>query len=228
MNVQVTQLAGDGERMCGVSLGTSLALYVNELIASFPGPTQLSPAEGRGIIARYGVVLEANFIYWMTACYLAAKSDIARAIARENLLEEVRDCHPEMLRKFVRAAGADRNDSHLRAVESNLSQVRQHVSRLSPTALFAMMAFFEMFIQRFMPILAELAAQQGSEEQEYTRVHGTCDIIHSQELVRALEAEIATEVAARDAYGDLFDGVDLLRALIRDIVFGSDVCEIGP
>ena len=53
------------------------------------------------------------------------------------------------------------------------------------------MAFFEGFIQRFMPYLAELASAQGSAEMEYTDVHGVCDITHTQELFRALEAEMA-------------------------------------
>jgi hypothetical protein len=163
----------------------------------------------------------------MTACFLAANSDTARAIIRENLLEEVRDCHPGMLRKFVCAAGVTLNDAHIAVVEPNLTKVRLFVSHLLPTPMIAMMAFFEMFIQRFMPMLAELAALQDSVEREYTDVHGTCDVIHSQELVRALEAEIAFEAPSHNAYASLLDGVYLLRALIRDIVFGPGNCEAG-
>jgi hypothetical protein len=163
----------------------------------------------------------------MTACSLAARSERARTIIRENLFEEIRDCHPGMLRRFVRASGAVQSQVHIDAVETNLTKVREFVGRLSPTGLIAMMAFFEMFIQRFMSILAELATQQGSNEQEYTRVHGTCDIVHSQELVRALEAELAIEAHSHDDDADLFDGIDLLTALIRDIVHGSAACEGG-
>jgi len=227
MNVQVTQHSRASKPTGNNSLSRTLELCVEELIASFPQPTALSAAERCEIVARYGAVLEGNFIYWMTGCFLAANSEEARSIIRENLLEEVRDGHPEMLRKFVRKAGAIRSEAHINAVETNLARVRTFVSRLSPTALIAMMAFFEMFIQRFMPILEKIAVLQGSAELEYTRVHGTCDIVHSQELVRALEAEFAFVSPSQKIYAETFDGVDLLRALIRDIVFGPDLCVTG-
>jgi hypothetical protein len=220
MNVRVSPDPGSWELGSIDSLSRTLASCVNELIASFPQPSTLSADERRGIVARYGSVLEGNFIYWMTGCFLAARSEVARDIIHVNLLEEVRDCHPGMLRNFVREAGATPDETDIHAVESNLANVRKFVGRLSPTALIAMMAFFEMFIQRFMSILEEIASLQGSEEMEYTRVHGTCDIFHSQELVRALAAEITLVPPAQNACTDLFEGVDLLRALIHDIVFG--------
>ena len=58
------------------------------------------------MIARYTAVLEGNFIYWMTAAYLSAKSEEARPILLDNLREEIGDCHPAMLRKFTIAAHA--------------------------------------------------------------------------------------------------------------------------
>jgi hypothetical protein len=65
----------------------------------------------------------------------------------------------------------------------------------------------------------ELARRQGSVEQEYTDVHGVCDIAHTQELYHALEAEMTL---AHDAgeNANFFEGVDLLVALIRKIVTG--------
>jgi hypothetical protein len=208
------------------SLQSIFEQKVEELMGSFPNPSEVSLAGGREIISRYGVVLEGNFIYWMTGCYIAAKSETARAIIRENLLEEVRDCHPEMLRRFVAGADSIPDKSHIATVAPSLADVRMFVSRLSPTALIAMMAFFELFIQRFMPMLSELAARQGSEEQEYTRVHGTCDIVHSQELIRALEAEISLIAGSPEFCDDLFDGVDRLQKLIRDIVFGAGSVDV--
>src|SRR5438094_2321261 len=77
-----------------------------ELLASFPDAQRLSLDERRGIIARYTAVLEGNFIYWMTAAYLAVTTDQAHAIIRDNLHEEVRDNHPGMLRRFAIAANA--------------------------------------------------------------------------------------------------------------------------
>ena len=80
-----------------------------------------------------------------------------------------------------------------------------------------MMAFFEGFIQRFMAYLAELAQRQGSVEQEYTDVHGVCDVAHTQGLFCALETEMALVHESREPARDLFEGVELLEELIRNI-----------
>jgi hypothetical protein len=54
---------------------------------------------------------------------------------------------------------------------------------------------------------------------EYTDVHGICDITHTQELFRALEAELALQPPGPEM--DLFEGVELLRALIQNIVVNN-------
>src|SRR5437879_731922 len=163
---------------------------IDDLLASFPDPDRLSVDERRGIIARYTAVLEGNFIYWMTAAYLSTASEEAHSIIQDNLLEEVRDNHPGMLRKFAIAAHAVPTDADALAVYRNLENVRLFVGRLSGAKIVLMMAFFEGFITRFMPYLAELATRQGSAEQKYTEVHGVCDVVHTQQLFRALQAEI--------------------------------------
>lgn len=189
---------------------------IEELLACLPDPVQLSAAERRGIIARYAAVLEGNFIYWMTGAYIAAGSDEARAKIMDNLREEVRDCHPGMMRRFALAADAVPTDADTQAVYRNLMNVRLFIGRLSPVPIVVTMAFFEGFIQRFMPYLADLAQRQGSTEMEYTDVHGVCDITHTQELFRALDAEMAMNGPLDD--DELFEGIVLLRALIRNIV----------
>jgi hypothetical protein len=195
-----------------------LTRIADDLLSSFPSADGLPAAGRREIIARYSAVLEGNFIYWMTGAYIAAKSNEARSIILDNLLEEVRDSHPAMLRRFTMAAQADPNDSDARAVHPNLSKVRLFVGRLSPAPIVTMMAFFEGFIQRFMPYLADLARRQGSEEQEYTDVHSGCDIVHSQELYRALEAEIRLSPDSSVAREGLYEGVYVLQALIQSMV----------
>ena len=47
-------------------------------------------------------------------------------------------------------------------------------------------------------------------------MHGVCDITHTQELFRALEAEMA--LARPVPEQELFEGVGLLRNLIQNIV----------
>src|SRR2546422_10262849 len=79
-----------------VAIQEDIDRAIGDLLASCPGPEQLSADERRGIIARYTAVLEGNFIYWMTGAYLSVGSDEARAKIIDNLREEVRDCHPGM------------------------------------------------------------------------------------------------------------------------------------
>jgi len=205
---------------CNLVEGTSIQEHVicvaDEILASLPNPEGLSPEQRRGMIARYSAVLEGNFIYWMTGALLSAKTEEARSKILENLYEEVRDCHPGMLRRFTLAAHALPTDSDASMVYNDLANVRLFVGRLSTVPMLVMMAFFEGWIQRFMPYLAELAQRQGSKEMEYTDVHGVCDITHTEELFRALAAEIALDPPEPGT--NLYEGVDLLRTLILSIL----------
>ena len=189
---------------------------IDELLAWLPDPARLSAGERRGVLARYTAVLEGNFIYWMTGAFISAASSEARAKIMDNLREEVRDCHPGMLRRFTIEADAIPTGDDAQDVYRNLMNVRLFIGRLSPVPIVVTMAFFEGFIQRFMPYLAELARRQGSGEMEYTDVHGVCDITHTQELFQALDAEMALAPAL--AAEEMFEGVKLLRALIQNIV----------
>jgi len=209
-------------RLHTASVQEHIDCVVDDLLASLPRIEQLSADERRGIIARYAAVLEGNFIYWMTGAYLSVGSEAARSIILDNLREEVRDCHPGMLRKFAMAAHAVPKDTDALAVYRSLSNVRLFIGRLSPVPIVVMMAFFEGFIQRFMAYLAELAQRQGSVEQEYTDVHGVCDVAHTQELFRALEAEMTLAHDSGEPVTNLFEGVGLLQTLIRDIVAQPD------
>ena len=205
------------ERSRTASIEQHIDREIKSLMVSLPNPERLSSDERRGIVARYTAVLEGNFIYWMTAAYLSVASDAAHAIIRENLLEEVRDNHPGMLRKFSVAADAMPTDADARAVARNLESVRRFVAQLSGTKIVIMMAFFEGFITRFMPYLADLAGRRGSAEREYTDVHGEVDVVHTRELFRALEAEM-TLADGPEAATALLEGVDVLRTLIQRIV----------
>jgi hypothetical protein len=202
----------------GSPIQQRIAKIVDDLIAQLPNPERLSSEQRRGIIARYTAVLEANFIYWMTATSIAAKCDEVRPILAENLYEEVRDAHPIMLRKFAVAAHAFPTDTDALSIDVDLTRVRRFLGKLQGVQSVLTMAFFEGFIQRFMGYLANLAALQGSAEMEYTDVHGVCDITHTAELYRALELEMAANPVSPDA--DLFEGVDILRTLIIAIVQG--------
>jgi hypothetical protein len=198
------------------SIQPKIANMIEELFASLPDPKHLTSSERRGIIARYTAVLEGNFIYWMTAALLSVQSDESRPILLDNLNEEIRDCHPAMLRRFAIAANAFPTDSDALAVHDDLTRMRLFLGRMSSVHTVLTMAFFEGFIQRFMAYLAELAAAQGSVEMEYTDVHGVCDIAHSEGLFRAFAVEM--EHSQIEPGTNLFEGVELLRTLIQTII----------
>jgi hypothetical protein len=188
---------------------------IDSLVAALPKLANLTPEQRRGIIARYSAVLEGNFIDWMTAAYLSVQSDAARPILVDNLREEIRDCHPEMLRRFAIAAHAYPTDTDAMAVRDGLTKVRMFLGRLQGVQNVLTMGFFESYIQRFMPYLADLAVAQGSTELEYTDVHGVCDIAHSEGLLIAFSSEAA--INPPDPSTDLFEGVGKLSALIQII-----------
>ncbi len=209
-------------KFSGASRGAYIRDHIDRavdcLVTSLPDPEGLTAEQRRGILARYTAVLEGNFIYWMTAAYLSASSEESRLIILDNLHEEIRDCHPGMLRRFAVAANAVPTDTDVLAISRDLMNVRLFVGGLAAVPLVIMMAFFEGFIQKFMCYLAKLATDQGSFELEYTDVHGVCDITHTQELFRALAAEMALNPP--DSATNLFEGVDLLSALIECVVSG--------
>jgi hypothetical protein len=188
---------------------------IDGLLAALPDIKDLTPEQRRGIIARYSAILEGNFIYWMTATYLSVQSEEARPILIDNLREEIADCHPEMLRRFAIAAHAFPTEADSMAVRDGLTKVRMFLGRLQGVQNVLTMGFFESYIQRFMPYLADLAVAQGSMDLEYTDVHGVCDIAHSEGLLMAFSAEAA--INPPDPAANLFEGVNELRALIQTI-----------
>jgi hypothetical protein len=205
------------DELFGVTIQQRIAMMIDDLMGQLPSIESLTNEQRRGMIARYTAVLEGNFIYWMTATWLAVHSEEARAILVENLHEEVRDSHPVMLRKFTIAANAFPTDKDALAIDTDLKNVRLFLGKLQGVQSVLTMAFFEGFIQRFMSYLADLAAAQGSAEREYTDVHGVCDIAHSQELFRAVSLEMALNPVEES---HLFEGVELLRTLIYRIIQG--------
>jgi hypothetical protein len=198
---------------------TRIDQSIENVMVSLPKLDQLSSEQRRGIIARYTTVLEGNFIYWMTAAYLSVRSEEARPIIIDNLLEEVRDSHPAMLRRFAIAADAVPTKEDTLAVNDELTRARLFFGKLSGVPTLVAMAFYEGFIQKFMAYLADLAVAQGSSELEYTDVHGICDIAHTEGLIQALSSEMTLSPLGPDA--NMFEGVDLLEALVNRIVSGQ-------
>jgi hypothetical protein len=189
---------------------------IDEIIGSLPNSKRLTDSERRGIIARYTSVLEGNFIYWMTATAIAARSPQSQPILLDNLYDEVHDAHPHMMRKFALAANAFPTDKDFMALHDDLTRMRLFMGKLMPVRSVLAMAFFEGFIQKFMAYLADLAMELNSNELEYTDVHGVCDIEHTEGLYKVLAAELA--LAPSEPEEGLFEGVILLRTLIEQIM----------
>jgi hypothetical protein len=205
------------QRSYGEAAREYIERSIEEVVSSLPNPALLSAEERRGLIGRYTAVLEGNFIYWMTATYLSVRSDDGHAIIEDNLREEVRDNHPGMLRRFAVAARATSTDADRMVIDRDLQAVRAFVARLAALEIILMMAFFEGFIQRFMPYLAELAVRQGSTEREYTDVHSVVDIAHTQGLITAFESELSVTDSTVST-STVFQGIDVLRTLINTII----------
>jgi hypothetical protein len=199
---------------------TRIEQAIDNVMGSLPKPDQLSSEERRGMIARYTSVLEGNFIYWMTAAYLSVQSEEARPIIIDNLLEEVRDSHPAMLRRFAIAASAMPTKEDALAINDELTKARLFFGKLQGVQTLVAMAFFEGFIQKFMAYLADLAVAQGSTEMEYTDVHGVCDIAHTEGLIQALSTEMVLSPIGPDA--NVLEGVELLEALMHRVVYGKN------
>jgi hypothetical protein len=199
------------------SIQQTITQMIDEMIAKLPDASELTSAERRGIIARYTSVLESNFIYWMTATLIATKNEAAKPILLDNLYEETRDAHPHMMRKFAMGAHSFPTDIDSLAVHDDLTNMRLFLGKLNAIQSLMAMAFFEGFIQKFMPFLAGLAAAEGSTEMEYTDVHGVCDIEHTAGLFRALGIEMASNPPEPGT--DIYEGVNLLRTLIDRIVY---------
>jgi hypothetical protein len=208
-----------GSQLTDDSIERHINGEVDAFMESLPDPGSLTGEERRALIARYSSVLEGNFIYWMTASLIAVKSEESREELLENLHEEVRDAHPDMLRRFAIAAHAFPTEKDSMDVHEDLTKVRLFLGKLSAVPSLTTMAFFEGFIQRFMNYLAGLAAAQGSSEMEYTDVHGVCDIEHTAGLFRALRTEMTINPPAQGE--DIYEGVHLLRKLMERVIFNG-------
>jgi hypothetical protein len=216
-NVQTSAGLIAGPQRVPAGLREQIDHTIHDLLAALPDPEKLSQKDLRGIIARYTAVLEGNFVYWMSAAYLSVKSKEAHQIIDDNLREEIRDNHPGMLRRFAMAANAVPTDTDIMAVHNQVHEVRKLVGRLSSELTLPMMAFFEGFIQKFMPYLADLAIRRGSSELEYTDVHGVVDVGHTEELYRALDAEAELSQIPLE-HAKLLEGVEILCKVLETVI----------
>ena len=78
----------------------------SDRVKSFLVPTEiLSEPQARLIIGTYRVAIEPNFIQWMTQAYENAKSQKAKIALKKNIVDEISQDHPKMLRDFAQDCG---------------------------------------------------------------------------------------------------------------------------
>ena len=198
------------------AIKTHVDQNVAELIQSLPDITKLTKNQQRGIIARYTGALEPNFIAWMSATHISVSSQAAQQLTKKNVQEEASENHQDMLNRFARAAKACPGAKDFDAIYKQVSAVRNFISGLDGVQLLVSMAFFEDFIAQFMPYLAQLAAERGSKDFQYTDVHSAGDVEHTKQLYAAVDAEMALNPTAVNA--EIFQGVKTIRNMIEAVL----------
>jgi hypothetical protein len=146
--------------------------------------------EGARALRKYTAAIEGNFIAWMGVATLCAKSVQGRYAASENLWVEVKDDHAGMLRNFARCAQCEPSLPDYQAVSVEVESIRKMVSRLSGLECLALMAVLENTSGVFVPWLEKVAAELGSTDLKYTKIHGEADIDHADQFAWALSHEI--------------------------------------
>lgn len=148
-----------------------------------------SKEEAVFIIRRYTAAIEGNFVSWMGAAAISARSVEGRYAASENLWVEMKDNHAGMLRAFAKAAGAEPEKADYQSVENAVESIRTMVAEMSGLKNLTLMAVLENTSAEFIPPLEKLAQQLGSTNLTYTKVHGEADIAHADQFTWAVGHE---------------------------------------
>lgn len=159
----------------------------------------------RKILQRYSAAIEGNFVAWMGATVITARSVQGRYAASENLWVEMKDDHAGMLRAFAKNAGAEPNVEDYQYVDAAVQSARQMVAEMSGLKNLALMAVLENTSAAFIPWLASLAKQLGATDFTYTDVHGEADIMHADQFAWALEHESEQHERAKESVRDAVD-----------------------
>ncbi len=150
---------------------------------------ELREKDMKRILACYDAAIEPNFIPWVAAGVISARSVQGRYAASENLEEEIRGNHQGMLRRFVAAAGAAPGQQDYSSVEVPVQNMRDSFRQMNGLANIAMLAYLENTSAAFIPYLAQIAKTLGSKEFVYTNAHGEADIEHARQFLWALGHE---------------------------------------
>lgn len=157
--------------------------------AALPPPASLSLDQCRAALRRYTAAVTPNFIKWLSAASLTARSQDARYAAAENVFVEIRDDHPGMLWALARSSGALPERSDYEAVEPCIAPIQQRVAEMNGLFLTALSGCIEHTSLEFVPWIARISERLGNRDTEYVDVHGEADISHVEQLAWALSKE---------------------------------------
>jgi hypothetical protein len=169
---------------------SSLFAAAEQEVRSFLVPAQnLSPSESRKMIAQYTAAIAGNFVPWMAAASVSARSLQGRFACEENLFQEMCDDHPGMLEQFSLSANAQPTLNDTRHVIDAVQSIRTMVSEMNGLKNIALMTCLEGTSKIFIPYLAELATRRGSKNLAYTDAHGVADAKHAEQFLWAISYE---------------------------------------
>lgn len=158
-------------------------------VRNFLPMSDIEPVIAARIIRRYTAAIEGNFVAWMGAAAISARSVQGRYAASENLWVEMKDDHAGMLHDFARAAHALPDAEDYEYVDKAVGKVRSLVAEMSGLKNLTLMAALENTSAEFIPLLEEFARKQGSTNLKYTIMHGEADKDHAQQFSWAVEHE---------------------------------------
>lgn len=165
-------------------------VFATQQIESFLLPVdKISEDEARTIIKRYTAAIEGNFLAWMGAASVSARSVVSRFAAEENLWVELKEDHPSMLRNFAICCRAEPESKDVQYVHDEILNLRKMVGELSGLKNITLMATLENTSIVFIPWLAQLAKKLHCNDLTYTDIHGVADIEHADQFLEALTDE---------------------------------------
>lgn len=168
----------------------------------------------RQVAKLYVATFSVNFTDWMGKAAIFVRHELARYSLADNLRCETLENHIGLLDEFANRGNAVPDTAALYQVHPAVNQVRQDLRKVENNGLYglALMTFLENTSLDFIPVL-EVVAQTINTDLAYTSVHGVADVAHSEQFVKALEAEMGagyTEEQVGDAISGAYDSTGLL------------------
>lgn len=158
-------------------------------------PERLNTEQAKLILGTYGAAIRPNFIQWMTLAHTTVLSSRARKLLRQNLDDEIREDHPEMLDDFLSQCGVVPRYDYYRKASEPVLEMWGLFYKCNGLTNIAVAATLESTSQIFIPYLERIGQRLGAEDLTYTQKHGQADIKHATELQEGLVDEMGEAFA---------------------------------